>query len=146
MALRYRKDATPSVTPVTSGSRTEDLFNTIIDIHRDAFDAAKKMFDEHLGEVKDFDSLKAKVESLIGGFIPEIESQITALKAQSETSKQAILDMIEKTYGEKQALLQNAQAKAERFVDAGSDTITQWISNVRNTLDSAYEKLKRDNQ
>jgi hypothetical protein len=57
-----------------------------------------------------------------------------------------VLDLIEKSYGEKQALLQNAQARAERFVEAGSDTIQSWISEVTKKLDTAYEKAKSDSQ
>ncbi len=111
-----------------------------------AFDEAKKFFDEHLGDVTDFDSLKGKVERVVASFIPEIQTQIDTLNAEGDAKKQEALDLIEKSYGEKQAFLQTAHARAERFIDSGSDILKSWIAEVTKKLDAAYEKLKKDSQ
>lgn len=147
VALKFRKDAGTSKLPADTKDTTVDGFiSEVVDIHKVAFDGAKKFFDEHLDDVKDFDSLKAKIDKMIAGFLPEIQWRIEALKSDGEARKQEVLDLIEKSYGEKQALLQNAQAKAERFVESGSDVIQWWIAEVTKKLDTAYEKAKSDSQ
>lgn len=145
--MKFRKDSGKSKLPSETGeSKMEDFISEVVDIHRTAFDEAKKFFDDHLDDVTDFDGLKAKVENVIAGFIPEIQAKINAISAQGDAKKQEVLNLIEKSYGEKQAFLQNAQAKAERFVDVGSDTLKSWVADITHKLDAAYEKLKSDSQ
>lgn len=147
IAMKFRKDKGTSQLPTdTKESKVEDFITEVVDIHRSAFDEAKKFFDDHLDDVNDFEGLKLKVENVIAGFIPEIQSKINSITAQGEAKKQEVLNLIEKSYGEKQAFLQNAQAKAERFVDTGSDVLKSWTAEVTKKLDAAYEKLKNDSQ
>lgn len=144
--MKFRKDKKiPKKSAVDSTeSKVEDFITEVVDIHRSAFDEAKKFFDDHFEDVNDFDSLKSKVEQVLSGFIPEIQSKIENLSAQGEAYKQEALNLIEKAYGEKQAFLQNAQARAERFVDTSSDVLKSWISEATKKLDDAYEKLKME--
>lgn len=147
VAMKFRKDAGASKLPAdTKDTTVEGFISEVVDIHRVAFDEAKKFFDEHFEDVNDFASLQAKVEGIIAGFIPEIESKVQALSAKGDEKKKMALDLIEKAYGEKQAFLQNAQAKAERFVDTGSDVLQSWIAEATKKLDTAYEKLKNETQ
>ncbi len=147
IAMKFRKDkAKENPNLVPADSSVEGFISEVVDIHRVAFDEAKKFFDEHFDDVTDFDSLKSKVEKVIAGFIPEIQSKVQTLEGQGEVKKQEVLDLIEKSYGEKQAFLQTAHARAERFVDEGSDTLKSWIAEITKKLDIAYEKLKNDSQ
>ncbi len=75
--MKFRKDAGTSKMPAESKDTTvEGFISEVVDIHRVAFDEAKKFFDEHLEDVTDFESLKVKVEKTIAGYIPEIEGKI----------------------------------------------------------------------
>ena len=60
----------------------EGFISEVVDIHRVAFDEAKKFFDEHLDDVDDFESLKGKVEKVVAGYIPEIENRIQSITAE----------------------------------------------------------------
>lgn len=147
IAMKFRKDQwTSKLSTQTPEKGVEGFIHEVVDIHRVAFDEAKKFFDEHLGDVTDFDSLKGKVERVVASFIPEIQTQIDTLNAEGDAKKQEALDLIEKSYGEKQAFLQTAHARAERFIDSGSDILKSWIAEVTKKLDAAYEKLKKDSQ
>lgn len=145
--MKYRRD-TQKVEDVSVPKEVgvEWFISEVVDIHRVAFDEAKKFFDEHFEDVHDFDSLKAKVEKIIAGFIPEIESKIQELSLQWEEKKKMALNLIEKAYGERQAFLQNAQVQAERFVGAGSEVLQNWIAEVTKKLDTSYEKLKNETE
>lgn len=147
VAMKFRKDAWASkLAPSTSEDSIEGFITEVVDIHRVAFDEAVKFFDDHLDDVTDFDSLKSKVEKVIAGFIPEIQTKIDTLNAEGNAKKQEALNLIEKSYGEKQAFLQTAHARAERFVDGGSGLLKSWVTDVTKKLDAAYEKLKKDSQ
>lgn len=147
VAMKFRKDAWTSKIPSVAGeSKVEGFISEVVDIHRVAFDEAKKFFDEHLDDVDDFESLKGKVEKVVAGYIPEIENRIQSITAEWDIRKKAVLDLIEKSYGEKQAFLLNAYAKAERFVDTGSSILKSWTAEITKKLDAAYEKLKKDSQ
>lgn len=147
IAMKFRKDQwTSKLSTETPDKWVEGFISEVVDIHRVAFDEAVKFFDDHLDDVTDFDTLKSKVERVISGFIPEIQTKIDTLNAEGEAKKQEALDLIEKSYGEKQAFLQTAHARAERFVDRGSDLLKSWVSDLTKKLDAAYEKLKKDTQ
>ncbi len=147
IAMKFRKDAWTSKMPAEWKNVTvEGFISEVVDIHRVAFDEAKKFFDDHLDDVTDFESLKIKVEKTIAGYIPEIEAKIQSLTLEWEARKQAALDLIEKSYGEKQAFLLNAYAKAERFVDTGSSILKSWTADITKKLDESYEKIKKDSQ
>lgn len=147
VAMKFRKDKwTSKLTSWTPEDSVEGFINEVVDIHRVVFDEAVKFFDDHLDDVTDFDALKSKVEKVISEFIPEIQTKIDTLNAEGEAKKQEALDLIEKSYGEKQAFLQTAHARAERFVDGGSAFLKSWVTEVTRKLDAAYEKLKKDTQ
>ena len=95
--MKFRKDQwTSKLSTETPDKWVEGFISEVVDIHRVAFDEAVKFFDDHLDDVTDFDTLKSKVERVISGFIPEIQTKIDTLNAEGEAKKQEALDLIEK--------------------------------------------------
>ncbi len=56
VAMKYRKNAGTSKLPEDVKKSTLDNFiEEVVDIHKDVFVDAKKLFDAHFGDVKDFE-------------------------------------------------------------------------------------------
>jgi hypothetical protein len=84
VAMKYRKDAgTSTLThrdPNTS--RLDSFIDEIVGIHKSAFADIKSVVSITFEEVDDFDTLKARVNTLIEGFAQEVEGQIDKIKTQ----------------------------------------------------------------
>lgn len=143
VAMKYRKDAGTSKLPSDVKKSTLDNFlEEVVDIHKDVFVDAKKLFETHFGDVKDFEGLKTKIESLIATFSTEVEERIQSLKSEWEAKKTEVESIVEWAYQEKIALLEEAKSRALSFAGSALDTVEPWIAEARKTLDATYKKTK----
>lgn len=143
VAMKYRKDAWASKLPDDIKKSTLDNFiEEVVDIHKDVFVDAKKLFDTHFSGVNDFESLKAKIESMVMTFSEEVESRINTLKTEWEAKKTEVESIVEWAYQEKIALLEEAKSRALAFAGTALDTVEPWLLEARKKLDANYKKTK----
>ena len=143
VAMKYRKDAGTSKLPEdVKKSSLDNIIDEVVDIHRDVYTDAKKLFETHFGEVHDFDSLKAKIESLVATFTTEVESRIESIKVEGEAKKTEVQNIIEWAYTEKVALIEEAKSRAMQMAGVALDTVEPWIADIRKKLDASYKKTK----
>lgn len=141
--MKYRKDAGASKLPSdVKKSTLDDFIEEVVDIHKDVFVDAKKLFDQHFGDVQDYEWLKAKIESIIGAFAIEVEERIGTLKTEGEAKKSEVENIVEWAYKEKVALLEEAKARALKMAGTALDTVEPWIAEARKALDANYKKTK----
>lgn len=141
--MKYRKDAGASKLPEDVKKSTLDNFiEEVVDIHRDVFDDAKKLFDSKFGDVHTIEDLKSKIESVIASFTTEVEAQIESIKTQWEEKKTEVQKIIERAYNEKITLLEEAKKKGLAFAGSALDTVEPWIADARKALDAAYKKAQ----
>ncbi len=143
VAMKYRKDTGASKLPEDVKKSTfNNIIDEVVDIHRDVFVDAKKLFESKFGEVHSLDDLKEKIESVIGSFATEVESKINALKTEWEAKKVEIENIVEWAYNEKVTLIEESKKKALEFAGTALDTVEPWILQARKKLDAAYKKAK----
>ncbi len=141
--MKYRKNAGASKLPDDMTTTTLDnILDEVVDIHKDAFADAKKLFDRHFGDVKDFDTLKSKVDAFIETFLTEVDDKIAGIKSEGADKKAQAEELVQTAYDEKLALLEQAKAKALQFAGAALDTVEPWIADTRKKLDANYKKAK----
>ncbi len=143
VAMKYRKDIGASRLPGDIKDSTLDNFiDEVVDIHRDVYTDAKKLYDTHFGDVKDFDDLKGKIEILVNNFSTDIEGRLATLKTQGEERKIETENIIEWAYKEKIALLDEAKKRALTFAGTALDIVEPWIAKARTALDTSYTQTK----
>lgn len=143
VAMKYRKTAGASKLPEDVTATTLDNFiDEVVDIHKDAFSDAKKLFDKHFSDVHDMDSLKAKVDTLIGAFMTEVDTKIANITAEWVEKKTQAETLLQNAYDEKLALLEQAKSKALEFAGVALDVVEPWIGEARKKLDANYKKAK----
>ncbi len=143
VAMKYRKDTGASKLPEDIKKSTlNNIISEVVDIHRDVFVDAKKLYESHFGEIHDFEWLKTKIESLIASFSTEVESRIDEIKAEWEAKKTEAQSILEWAYTEKVALLEEAKSRAMKMAGMALDTVEPWIADARKKLDATYKKTK----
>jgi hypothetical protein len=143
VAMKYRKDTGASKLPEDIKKSTfNNIIDEVVDIHRDVFVDAKKLFDNKFGEVHSIEDLKGKIETVIDSFTSEVEAKIESLKTEWEEKKTEIQGILEGAYNEKITLLEESKKKALEFAGTALDTVEPWILQARKKLDAAYKKAK----
>jgi hypothetical protein len=83
VAMKYRKNSGTSKLPEDVKKSTfNNIVEEVVDIHRDVFDDAKKLFESQFGEVHSLEDLKAKIESVIDTFASEAQTKLDSLKSE----------------------------------------------------------------
>ena len=141
--MKYRKNSGTSKLPAdVTTSTLDNILEEVVDIHKDAFADAKKLFDRHFADVKDLDTLKSKVDEFIEAFLVEVDNKIDGIKSEGADKKAQAEELVQSAYNEKVALLEQAKAKALQFAGAALDTVEPWIAATRKKLDANYKKAK----
>ena len=144
VAMKYRKNAGTSKLDNTDPNKSKlDIFiDEVVDIHKTAFADIKNAVTVTFEEVDDFDSLKAKVATLIDDFGVELDTTIAELKVQGGTKKEELLAFADKAYNDREAMLEQAKTKALSFADVAHDTLDSWFMDSRKKLNTSYKKMR----
>jgi hypothetical protein len=143
VAMKYRKNSGTSKLPEDVKKSTfNNIVEEVVDIHRDVFDDAKKLFESQFGEVHSLEDLKAKIESVIDTFASEAQTKLDSLKSEWEAKKTEAHAVLESVYNEKVTLLEESKKKALEFAGSALDTVEPWMTQARKKLDAAYKKAK----
>ncbi len=96
IAMKYRKTTgTSKLAADPKKSTLENFVDEVVDIHKDAFGDAKKLYDTYFGDIKDFDGLKTKIETLVSTFATEVEDRINSLRSEGEAKKAEVEGIVE---------------------------------------------------
>ena len=144
VAMKYRKNAGTSKMQNTdpNKSKLDSLIEEVVDIHKSAFDDIKGMVVGTFDDVTDFESLKAKVLTLVDGVSDEIDMKIQELKATGTAKKDEILSLIDATFADKEKTLEIAREKALTLSDVAHDTLSDLLTEARKKLNATHKKLK----
>ena len=125
LAMKYRKDAgTSKLKPNAKTWKMDAFIDEVVDIHKSAYSDAKEYVETNLEDVKDLDSLKAKVTTKMSWLADEAETLITSLKERGEEKKSEL-------EGE-------AKKSAAGLSDTIVDTLAGWIDTAKSKLEIAH--------
>ncbi len=128
VAMKYRKDNGKSkLSANPDKSKLDNFFDEVVDIHKSAYGDAKEYVETNLEDVKDLDSLKAKVTTKMSGLADEAETLLTSLKDRGEEKKEELLD--------------EAKNKGVSLSDLAVDTVSGWIDTAKQKLETVHEAV-----
>lgn len=143
VAMKYRKDAgTSKLDTDPNKSKMDSIIDEIVDIHKSAYADIKSTVTATWEEVEDLDGLKAKVMTMVDGFVAEVDGKITELRTRGEIQAEVLEKTVDESLAEKEAAIESAREKALTLADGAMDSVDTFLTEATKKLRATHKKLK----
>lgn len=144
IATKYKQSTSKSKKPLDPTKSKLDLFiDEMVDLHKEAFTDIKNTVNTSFEDVKDFETLKVKVSSLVDSFTDEFESQLSGISGSAEEKKTQALTWLETLYKKYKSSLLSAKQKGEEFVSEGVENTEDFVSKAEIEIEKKYTSTKK---
>jgi hypothetical protein len=146
VAMKVRRDAGQSKLDQRDPSKStlDKLVDEVKDIHTSTYADVKAYVAEHFSDVHDFDSLKARVTTIVDTIADEAEAFVTSLEKKWTAKKADIEARVDTFFDEKSSVLEEAKAKWALLTDTTTDAVVTWVDEAKSRLLSLRDTIKKN--
>lgn len=143
IAAKFRKDKwTSKLADDTKKSTLQNIADEFVDIHRSAYDGVKNFVVENFNDVKDVDTLKNKINTLVRDFADNIEITAEKIQHSSADKIEHAKKFIEENYKKARESMKNAEEKIKSFTEDSEESTKEFISEAKNSIEAKYKEAK----
>lgn len=143
MAMKKRKDdGTSKLAQDAKKSTLENVVDEIVEIHKNAYNDARKFVVDNFSDVKDFDGFKARVADLSKNFAEIVEQKFDDVKDSSEDKIELAKKFLEENYEKAKISLKNAEEKVKTFGEENKENAEKMIAEAKVKIEGQYNKMK----
>lgn len=144
IATKYKQSTSKLDTPLDPTKSKLDLFiDEMVDLHKEAFTDIKNTVNTSFEDVKDFETLKIKVSSLVDSFSDEFESRLSEISGSADEKKDQALTWLETIYEKYKSTLLSAKQKGEELVSDSVENAEEVVSKAETEIEKKYTSTKK---
>lgn len=143
IAMKKRKDQGISkLAEKTTDSTLQNVMDEITEIHKNTYADVKKFFVVNFEDVKDVESLTAKVGELSENFKNRIEMAVADMKNNAGNYKENAQKFLEEAYNKAKTSLSHAEEKVKTFSEDKKEIAQKFVAESKEKIEKTYTELK----
>ncbi|MBS9784044.1 hypothetical protein KGV55_01715 [Candidatus Gracilibacteria bacterium] len=139
---KRQDDGTSKLKKPLLQSTISEIIDEIVDMHTLAYDEVKNRVEPLFEEVKDFDTLKTRMNEMIETFEKKWESTLADAKEVTADKREMLAEKFDASKKHLEGTLDTAKTRANDLKDTTSSTVDTWVSDAEEKIKEIYTKIK----